>query len=64
MKKYACVSVRIPRGFQKETYEHRKIIDEYARKGYRYVGYIPMRIKLYGRTLMVDLIFEADDGDV
>ena len=36
------------------------IIDEQAKQGYRYVGYIPTLITDYGRTKSIDLIFEKD----
>ena len=40
--------------------EHRKIIDDYAKKGYRYVGYIPTVMTDYGKIKDMDLIFELD----
>ena len=40
--------------------EHRQIIDEYAKKGYRYVGYIPTVISDYGKIKDMDLVFEMD----
>ena len=41
MKKYEYVSVHIGKLVGAKLEEHRQIIDEYAKKGYRYVGYIP-----------------------
>jgi hypothetical protein len=38
--------------------KHREIIDEYAKKGYRYVGYIPTKIHAHGKIIDMDLIFE------
>ena len=38
--------------------EHRAIIDDYAQKGYRYVGYIPTKEIGYGVLAEVDLVFE------
>lgn len=38
MKKYEYVSVHIATFFGARSEEHRQIIDEYAKKGYRYVG--------------------------
>lgn len=40
--------------------EHRRIIDEYAGKGWRYVGYLPTEINDYGKFKEVDLIFEKE----
>ena len=40
--------------------EHRQIIDEYASKGYKYVGYIPTEMTGHGQILMMDLVFEID----
>ena len=41
--------------------EHRQIIDEYAAKGYRYVGYIPTEMTGHGQILEMDLVFEIDE---
>ena len=41
-----------------EYTEHRRIIDEYADKGYRYVGQIPAEITANG-IMQMDLIFET-----
>ena len=60
MKKYEYVSVHIGSLFGARSEEHRKIIDEYAAKGYRYVGYIPTDMTNYGKTITMDLIFEID----
>ena len=60
MKKYEYVHLHVSRRMD----EHKKVIDEYARKGWRYVGFLPARTSLYGRLWEVDLVFEADDGDV
>ena len=42
------------------TDNSQKIIDEYAAKGYRYVGYIPTNIDVYGKMDNIDLIFELE----
>lgn len=60
MKKYKYVSVHIGRFIGAKSEEHRKIIDEYAAKGYRYVGYIPTIISDYGKIKDMDLVFEID----
>lgn len=40
--------------------QHCKIIDEYAEKGYRYIGFIPTDISDYGKIKAMDLIFEIE----
>ena len=40
--------------------EHRDIIDDYARRGYKYVGYIPTKQIGYGMIKEIDLIFELN----
>jgi len=40
--------------------KHRQIIDDYASRGYRYVGYIPTVITDYGKIKDIDLIFETE----
>ena len=40
--------------------EHRKIIQEYAAKGYRYVGFIPTELSDAGKIKCMDLVFELD----
>jgi len=48
-------------GFVKSEWEdHRDIIDIYATKGYRFVGYMPTNIKVFGRFTEIDLIFEIE----
>ena len=61
MKKYEYVHVNDGPGSYgyEKTLSHRQIIDEYAKKGYSYIGYIPIEI---GRTTIIslDLIFEIE----
>lgn len=40
--------------------EHKKVIDDYAKRGYRYVGYIPTEIDAKGCLRKIDLIFEKE----
>ena len=42
------------------TADHRKIIEERARNGWRYVGYIPTRQRGTGHIQELDLIFEKE----
>lgn len=49
--------------FSNKTEGHKEIINEYASKGYRYVGWFPSKSSniLEGVLEEVDLIFEIDD---
>ncbi|MCI9610330.1 MAG: DUF4177 domain-containing protein [Oscillibacter sp.] len=60
VKKYVYVNVHIGKFCGAKSEEHRDIIDEYAAKGYRYVGYIPTNISDYGKIKDMDLVFETD----
>ncbi len=61
MKRYEYVRVVNDKLFGAKFDEHRKIIDEYARRGFSYVGYIPVNISDYGKFKEMDLIFEIED---
>ena len=62
MKKYEYVSIHVGVGvLGTKIEEHRKIIDEYAAKGYRYAGYIPTLTNADGKIHEIDLIFECDN---
>lgn len=37
---------------------HQDVIKEYVSKGYKYVGFIPVKFGPSGKTLAIDLIFE------
>ena len=60
MKKYEYVSINIDGFLGAGSAEHRQIIDNYAAKGYQYVGYIPTNITSHGKIIEMDLIFEID----
>lgn len=60
IKKYEYVNIHIGKFCGAKSEEHRKIIDQYAAKGYRYVGFIPTNISDYGKIKDMDLIFEAE----
>lgn len=60
MKKYEYERLKIAKFWTAGSTEHREIIDQYAARGYRYVGYIPTNIESYGRVTEIDLIFEMD----
>lgn len=40
--------------------DHRQVIDDYARRDYRFVGVIPTEVDLHGCPRKVDLIFEKE----
>lgn len=61
MKKYEYVQVHIGKFVGAKSEEHRRIIDEYAAKGYRYAGFIPTNMSDYGKIKDMDLIFEKDE---
>ncbi len=60
MKRYEYVKVRVGKFIGARSEEHREIIDEYAKKGYRYVGYIPTNMSDHGKIIDMDLVFEMD----
>ena len=60
MKKYEYGSLHVGRFIGAKSKEHRQIIEEYAQKGYRYVGYIPTNMSDYGKIKDMDLVFEMD----
>ena len=44
--------------------EHREVIDEYVeKKGYEYVGFIPVLFGPSGKMLEMDLLFKKPGGD-
>ena len=59
MKQYEYVSVHIGKLFGATSEEHREIINDYAAKGWRYVGFIPTNMNDYGKLKDIDLIFET-----
>lgn len=38
--------------------EHKKVIEEKAAEGYRYSGFVPVKMGPSGKILSVDLIFQ------
>lgn len=59
--KYEYVNVKNANLFTAKSFEHRYIIDEYAKRGYRFVSFIPTTIEGYGRITSFDLVFEKDE---
>ena len=60
---YVTLDTAVNGLFSNKTQGHRAIIDEYAAKGYRYVGWFPTKSSniLDGVIEQVDLIFEKDE---
>lgn len=61
MKEYLFVAVNINEFFGSHCDVHRRIIDEKAQLGYRYVGFVPTDISDYGKIKCMDLVFERDE---
>ncbi len=61
MKKYEYISIKVGHFIGSKTEEHRNIIDDYAKRGYRYIGFIPTDMTDYGKIKTMDLIFEIED---
>lgn len=61
MFKYEYVEVFNESVFGSKFSEHRIIIDKYAKKGYKYVGFIPVKSDGYGRIKIMDLVFEKQE---
>lgn len=55
---YEYVTVKVGQFIGARCEEHRTIINQYAEKGYRYVGFIPTVMTDYGKYKEIDLIFE------
>ena len=55
---YEYVEVDAEGFFHSKFREYRKTIDEYAKKGYRFVAAVPTEVNGHGQTLSMDLIFE------
>lgn len=61
MPKYEFESIHIGRFIGAKSEEHREIIEKYAAKGYRYIGFIPTNMNDYGKIKDIDLIFEKEE---
>jgi len=67
MYEYKFVEVNVDFGvFVARFKGYREIIEEYAKQGYRYVGYIPQE-QTRNHLATIDLIFEklaTNEGDI
>lgn len=63
MKKYEFVTIKVKNNpvMNADLSEHRKVIEEYAAKGYSYKGYIPTVQGPSGKIIEMDLIFEIEE---
>lgn len=61
MAKYEYVTISNEKIFGAKFTQHREVIDEYAKNGYRYIGYVPIKINDYGKFHEMDLIFEIQE---
>lgn len=59
--RYEYVTIHIGKFYGAKSEEHQKIINEYAQKGYRYIGFIPTVMNDYGKIKDMDLVFEIDN---
>ena len=55
---YVRIAQKNKIGLTRKFEEHKTIIDKYSRKGYRYVGFIPIEQMGQGEITAIDLIFE------
>lgn len=60
VKQYTYVTVTYSGVYQHKLQEHRKIIDQYAAEGWRYVDHIPVHQYARGEYGSIDLVFERD----
>jgi hypothetical protein len=58
MVKYEYVTIENEKKASGKYTKHREVIDEYAKKGFKYVGYVPTKLSAYGLVNELDLIFE------
>lgn len=59
--KYEYVNVKNAKIMSAKSFEHRDIINEYAKRGFRFVCFIPTTIEGCGRITSFDLVFEKED---
>lgn len=41
-----------------ELTSHREVIEEYASKGFKYLGFVPVKLGPSGKMLALDLVFD------
>ncbi len=61
MYEYKFERVASEPGFTKRNFnKHRKLIEEYGQKGYKFSGYVPTEIIGQGTIIEIDLVFEKE----
>jgi len=62
MYEYQYIAVETGGGvfFNNRDAAHRQVIEEEARAGWRYVGYVPLEFTGSGSVRSIDLIFERE----
>lgn len=45
-----------------ELTSHREVIEEYALKGYKYIGFVPVKLGPSGKMLALDLVFMINNA--
>ena len=65
MYRYEYETIHVGGGFwiDNSGCKHREVIDQRARNGWRYVGYVPTEFTSGGSTRWLDLIFEREEAD-
>ena len=61
MFKYEYVKIENEGVLGSKFTQHRDIIAKYAKNGYKYIGFIPIKSDGYGRIKEIDLIFEKQE---
>lgn len=63
MKKYEFVTITVKNNpvYNAVSAEHRTVINEWAKRGYRFVGFVPVTQGPSGKMIDIDLIFEAEE---
>ncbi len=60
MYEYEYVTIQTKGAFTAEFRTRREVIDQYAREGWRYAGWVPATLGAYGSIGQIDLIFERE----
>lgn len=60
---YKYVPLHTGGGFwiDNSSQEHRAIIDQHAKEGWRFVGFVPTLFSSYGGIKEMDLVFEREE---
>jgi len=60
MVRYEYIKINSEAIMSSKFTQHRNIIDEFAKKGYKYIGFIPIKQYGHGMIREIDLIFEIE----